>query len=217
MWYNISNKHWEFILKAYFLILLAALGFGIIAAPDVSTAKTPEIDFDEVAEIANLQELEPVAEIKLEDINENAQIATPVYTAKTTSNPSKTTNFNYTVTKNTNDIVVSPSNYDIYKTDKLVYAHNDPNLMLSALSLRVGSIFTITENGITKTYKVAETHIFSKAELLVMVPGTKHNLMSEVTHSAKTPDTTSHSIALMTCYERTRGAAHRFVVFANEI
>lgn len=203
-------------MKAYILILLAIFGFSIIATPDVSTAKQPEVSFDEVAQIANLQELEPIAEIEIENINENAQIATPVYTAKTTT--SSTANFSYTVTQKTASIVASPSNYDIYKTGKLVYAHNDPSLMLSALSLRVGSIFTITENGITKTYQVAETGIFAKTDLQALVPGTKHNYMSEVAFSAKNLNTgKTHNLALMTCYERTRNATHRFVVFANEI
>ena len=203
-------------MKAYILILLAVFGFSVIATPDVSTAKQPEINFDEAPEITNLSELSPVAEIKIEDIAENTQITTPVYTAKTPT--SNTSNFNYTITQKTASIVASPSNYDIYKTGKLVYAHNDPSLMFSALSLRAGSVFTITENGITKTYQVAETEIFAKSDLQALAPGTKHNYMSEVAFSAENPNTgKTHNIALMTCYERIRGAAHRFVVFANEI
>ncbi|MBQ6409807.1 sortase [Candidatus Saccharibacteria bacterium] len=203
-------------MKRYFLILLMVFGVGLIATPNVSTAKEPEVNFDEIVEITNLTELEPISEIKIEDIAEDAQITTPVYATKATT--STTVNFSYTVTQKTNSIVENPSNSDIYKTGKLVYAHNDPSLMLSALSLSKGSIFTITENGITKTYQVAETEIFAKTDLQAIIPGTKRNYMSEVTYSAKNPNTgKTHNLALMTCYERTRGATHRFVVFANEI
>ena len=206
-------------MKNYILILLAVFGITLAATPNISASKEPEIDFDKTAEIENLPEIYKLEEVKIEDIAESAQITTPVYpTSKTTSSVTPvSTNFNYIVTQKTSSIVASPSNSDIYKTGKLVYAHNDPILMLSALSLKPGSTFTITENGVTKAYKAVETQIISKAELSAVIPGTNYNLMSKVTYSAQNQNGVSHSIALMTCYERTRGAAHRYIIFANEI
>ena len=206
-------------MKNYILILLAVFGISLVATPNISASNEPEIDFDKSAEVENFPEIAKIEEVKIEDIAEDAKITTPVYTApKATSKTASTsTNFNYTVTKKTSSIVASPSNSDIYKTGKLVYAHNDPALMLSALSLRAGSIFTVTENGVTKTYRVAEAKIISKAELSAVIPGTNYNLMSKVTYSAQNQSGVSHSIALMTCYERVRGAANRYVVFANEV
>ena len=206
-------------MRNYILILLAVFGISLVATPDISASNEPEIDFDKSAEVENLPEIAKIEEVKIEDIAEDAKITTPVYTAKkSTSNatPANTT-YNYTVTQKTGSIVASPSNSDIYKTGKLVYAHNDPALMLSALSLRAGSVFTVTENGVTKTYRVAETQIISKADLSAIIPGTNYNLMSKVTYSAQNQSGVSHSIALMTCYERVRGAANRYVIFANEI
>lgn len=206
-------------MKNYILILLAVFGVSLAATPVISASKAPEIDFDRAAEVENIPEIATISEIKITDIAEDAQITIPVQTApRATSNTtSVSNNFNYTVTQKTGSIVASPSNTDIYKTGKLVYAHNDPALMLSALSLRAGSIFTVTENGVTKTYRVAETQIISKAELAAVIPGTSYNLMSKVAYSAENQNGVKHSIALMTCYERTRGAANRYVVFANEI
>ena len=202
-------------MKAYILILITVFGLSLIPTPNISTARTPETDFGEIAEVPNLPEIKPLDEGKIEDITENAQISTPVHTTRTTT--TAPVSYNYTITKITSSIVEKPSNTDIYKTRKLVYAHNDPSLMLSALSLKKGDIFTLTENGVTKAYLVKETKVFSKTELQQLVPGTKHNLMRDVAYEAKNTSGVAHSIALMTCYERTRNAPHRFVVFADEI
>ncbi len=199
-------------MKAYILILLSIFGLGLIATPDVSTAKQPEINFDEVAEIANLPEIAPISETKIEDIAETAKITTS-YSGVTTSSNS----FNYTVTVHSGSIVEHPSYSDIYKTSKLLYAHNSSNLFGNLKSLGIGSTFTVTDSGTTKTYVVSDKVTFEKNHGLLQINGSG-NYMGRVTYSAGYGNG-NHSLALMTCAGTSLGggdATHRLVIFADE-
>ena len=199
-------------MKAYILILLTVLGIGLVATPDVSTAKEPEIDFDGVAEVTNLKELEKVAAVKIEDIAETAKITTSYAGTSTSGN-----SFNYTVTVHSGGIVEHPSYSDIYKTGKLIYAHNSSNLFGNLKSLGIGSTFTVTDSGTTKTYVVSDRVTFEKNNGLLQLNGAG-NYMGRVTYSAGYGNG-NHSLALMTCAGTSLGggdATHRLVIFADE-
>lgn len=199
-------------MKTYILILLAVLGIGLVATPDVSTAKEPEINFDEVAEIANLKELAPIAEAKIDNIAETAKI-TATYTKASNSG----NGFNYTVTVHSNGIIEHPSYNDIYKTSKLIYAHNSSNLFGNLKSLGIGATFTITDSGVTKTYVVSDKVTFEKNNGLLQLNGSG-NYMGRITYSAGYGKG-NHSLALMTCAGTSLGggdATHRLVIFADE-
>ena len=204
-------------MKEYILVLLSVIGIGLVATPNLSMAEAQEISSMQVAEVADFAEISKISEKNIESIAESASITTPVRTARTTSGSVSSVavnSFDYTVTRTPSRVEVDPGNY-INKTGKLVYAHNDPSLMLSALSLKAGSTFTVTENGVTNTYTVSVAKVYAKTELEAIIPGKNYNRMSEVAYSAKDDNGKTHKIALMTCYERARQAAHRYVVYAD--
>lgn len=202
-------------MRDYLLVLLSVVGIGLVVTPNLSVAKDQEIVSSKVAEVADLDKIPAISEKTIEAIAESAEIATPVYTARATSNVSSN-NFEYSVNNYTSGVNVDPGNF-INKVSggRLVYAHNDSDLMLSALSLKAGATFTVIENGVPYTYTVSSAQIYAKTELEAIIPGTKRNRMAEITHAAKDDNGKTHKIVLMTCYERARGAAHRYVVYGD--
>lgn len=209
-------------MKDYILVLLSVVGIGLVATPNVSVAENQEVASSKVAEVADLSQISTISEKAIEGIAESADITTPVHTASVASAPTSrntaiSNNFEYNVNNYTSGVNVNPGNF-INKVSggRLVYAHNDPALMLSALSLKAGSTFTLVENGTPRTYTVSSARIYSKTELEADVPGKPgRNRMAEIAYSAKDDSGKTHKIALMTCYERTRSAPHRYVVYAD--
>ena len=122
---------------------------------------------------------------------------------------------NYNITAVTGQIVANPSNYDIYRTGKFIYAHNTAGLLGSITSLGNGETFTLTENGVVKTYRVAFHQIYELNRNNRMLNGDK-NLTKDVEIRAL-----DHSISMMTCtgsYVPEMGtSSHRWVVFADQI
>ena len=121
---------------------------------------------------------------------------------------------NYNVTIVTDEIVDGDlSYYDIYRTDKFIYAHNTANLLGSIIYMYEGMYFSITENGVATTYQVITTAIYEKAENGYL-NGDKE-LTKDVEYEAS-----GYSISMMTCYGTMLGngdATHRFVVFADAV
>lgn len=121
---------------------------------------------------------------------------------------------NYTVTIFTDKMIAENLSYnDIYKFRKLVYGHNSGNLLGNLGSLAVGEVFTVTEGGAAKSYRVADKVTYRKT-----ADGNLDNdssLMQKIAYSAM-----GHSVALMTCAGRPLGggdATHRLVVYADAI
>ncbi len=120
---------------------------------------------------------------------------------------------NYTVTSVTDQIVEYPSYYDVYRTGKFLYAHNSSNLFGSIVNLDYGEIFTITESGIVRSYRVMDKAIFEKA------PNGYLNGSLSTTREAEI-NAYGYDISMMTCFGTMYGngdASHRFMIFANAI
>lgn len=104
---------------------------------------------------------------------------------------------------------------NVYHYGKLYYGHNSRNVFGSLSDYGVGNTFTITVNGVTTTYRVAEVAMFEKnqdnGKLQIDGAG---NYMKSVVNAR------GHSVALMTCAGTPLGngrATHRLVVFADAI
>ena len=199
--------------KRLFLLFLASFT-GIIGSPeflmasDSFMAATPE--FNAVETI--LPEPEPEPELASEPGS------TPVvvnYTAPVAGyQPAAPKMKNYTVTIQTNRMIADNlSYYDIYKFKKLIYGHNSGNLLGNLGSLAIGEVFTITEGGVTKNYRVADKVTYRKT-----ADGYLENdksLMRQIAYDAM-----GHSVALMTCAGQPLGggdATHRLVIYADAI
>lgn len=155
-------------MKNYLLVLLAVFGIGFLIdnyAPEIPKeyALEPLSEQIEAAEIVKLPEKELISAISTESVTEKAEITT-LAASYTTPKASASPN-GYVVTKTTSSLVAKPSYQDIYRTKKLVYAHNSANLFGNLKNLRMGSTFNLIESGIVTTYKVsAIEHYMKNAE-----------------------------------------------------
>ena len=100
----------------------------------------------------------------------------------------------------------------IYKFSKMVYGHNTWNLLGNLVNRYAGEVFTVTEGGVTREYRVADVQIYRKTE-----NGLEDDprLMTRIATTAL-----GHDLALLTCYGTSYGngdASHRLVVFADAI
>ncbi|MBR3180179.1 sortase [Candidatus Saccharibacteria bacterium] len=102
----------------------------------------------------------------------------------------------------------------------LLYGHNSATVFANLHTLGAGATFTITQDGVTKTYRVMKTQIYEKdpntGKLQIDGVGNYMRLVA----SAKSDGSTKYDLSIMTCHGRALGggdATHRFVVFANAI
>ncbi len=203
--------------RRFFLILFSAI-MGITIAPEMlAVADTKDaigVDFRavetvEIPETPETGDLAGAAGGSDASDAGAAALATPAVPATPAAPALK----NYTITHFVADraeYVATANNLsgtDIYKFRKLVYAHNRPYLFASITTMQAGEIFTLTEGGATRTYRVAEIAVYN------LVDGALNgdrNLMQRVAYSAL-----GHDAALMTCYGA--GDGQRFVVFADAV
>lgn len=129
-----------------------------------------------------------------------------------------TANINYHVTTPIGSVdqylatYTSLSYSELYRFQKMIYGHNTANLLGNLASLAPGQVFSVTEGGVTTSYRVALSAVYANtANGLNGDP----SLMSSIAYSAL-----GHSIALLTCAGTPYGngnASHRLVVFADQI
>lgn len=121
---------------------------------------------------------------------------------------------NYTVTIVTGEIAGGNLSYsDIYRTGKFIYGHNSAALLGNLASLNIGEIFTVTEGGVTRSYRVADKVVYEKAANGYL--NGSYNLTYQVEINAN-----GHSLSLMTCTGTPLpggDATHRLVVFADAV
>ena len=121
---------------------------------------------------------------------------------------------NYTVTLVTSKIVATNLSYsDIYRTGKFVYAHNSANLLGNLQYLNYGDIFTITEGGVARNYRVMDKVVYEKAANGYL------NGSKELTKAVEI-NANGYDVSIMTCTGTmygNGGASHRLVLFANAI
>ena len=211
-------------MKNYIMIILATLITGImlnntnVVKADIST------DISFAPETTSISALDTITEKETEEIASSANIS--VKTTKKTATVVKTTSNvpNYTISAVDASIQKNPGTV-IRRANKLVYAHNSNNLLGSIKNLTTGSTFTLTENGVTTTYKVAESQIFEKTSsntLALCASGYTNCSGSYYMSGLQNArfNGKSYSIALFTCDGTSLGggdATHRRVVFAYQV
>lgn len=100
------------------------------------------------------------------------------------------------------------------------YGHNTANVFGSLASLPIGSTFSITENGLTKTYRIASSELFEKTGANVLSTKAYPNRNFSNGIYAASYLGKKYDIALMTCAGTMLGggdATERYVVFAYEV
>ena len=217
-------------MKNYLLVLLTIAGVGLLI--DNINPATPVSGATTSAEIAGIEEiptLSKIEAIKTESIQEISATAktTTVSTGRITSSNTASSGPNYRVTAYPSTVQAhNLTGNDIYKTKKLIYGHNSAALLGSIRNLGIGATFTITENGVTNTYQVAESVIFQKTgeRTLGLCTSGYDNCNGGTYYVANLQNASfrgkSYSVALFTCDGTNLGggdATHRRVVFANKI
>lgn len=202
--------------KTPFLLLFFSL-LGVVWTPQILAA-TDTVELTRVdmsAAVETVPEPEPEPEPAPAVTVVKAPVAGVVKSVPVPAAPAVPVIRNYNITAVTGQIVANPSNYDIYRTGKFIYAHNTAGLLGSITSLGNGETFTLTENGVVKTYRVAFHQIYELNRNNRMLNGDK-NLTKDVEIRAL-----GHSISMMTCtgsYVPEMGtSSHRWVVFADQI
>lgn len=103
--------------------------------------------------------------------------------------------------------------------DRFYYGHNSGAVFGGLPGVGVGSTFTITTDGVSRTYRVARTVVYEKnpSSGRLQLNG-EGNYMRSVANAKY--DGAQYDVSLMTCYGTSYGngdASHRFVIFANAI
>ena len=198
-----------------FLLIIACL-VAVISAPTFLTAadtvSVKGLDNTGVVETVPLPEPEPEPEPVATTVVAKAPAAG--VSAPTQPVAAAPAVRNYTVTIFSGEMVAHNLSYgDIYKTGKLVYGHNTGNLLGSLSGLGVGQTFTVTEGGVTTTYRVTDRATYEKTADGYL----NHNrgLMGQIMRTAM-----GHNIALMTCAGTSYGngdASHRLVIYGDAV
>ena len=213
-------------MKNYIMIILATLITGIMLNNANVVKADVSADISTTPETTSISTLDTITEKETEEIASSANIS--VKTTKKTTTVVKTTSNvpNYTISDvNPNEIKEDPGSI-IRRANKLVYAHDSNNLLGSIKNLSAGSTFTLTENGITTTYKVVATQIFKKVSKNTLAPCASGYTDCSGTYYMSNLDKgtrfmgKSYSVALFTCDGTSLGggdATHRRVVFAYQV
>lgn len=146
---------------------------------------------------------------------------TPVYTASTYTAPAN----NIAIAGRMIEVVdvasttVDAGNHVNRFRGKLLYGHNSAGVFGAIVGLGVGATFSVTTNGVTTNYRVANTVTFEKntstGQLQLNGAGSYMNGVAAAYYGG-----TYYDLALMTCAGTSYGngdASHRFVIFATAI
>lgn len=203
--------------KRLFLLLFIGLewilfGADFLSASDTVLTNTP--GYDAVETVIEPAKEEPIVEQpSSEPVAVEPVYVAPVVTPVAPVAPMVVAPMNFTVTSVTDQIVEWPSYYDIYRTGKFLYAHNSSGLFGSIVNLNPGDIFTITEGGIVRTYRVMDKQVYAKAENGYLEGSRSFTKAVEI-------NANGYDISMMTCYGTMYGngdASHRLVLFANAV
>ena len=216
-------------MKNYLLILLSVLGIGFLISSNIpeSTVRSFDVvpEANQQIEANLLPEKETITKQDITEVSEVAKITTTPVVAKAATTP---VTQNYTVTRANGTTVKNPGG-DIYRTDKMVYAHNSPQLFGNLKYLNVGSIFTLTENGVTTSYQVKNIKFFKKINETTLYLCFNNDLndchgQNQIQYLVKNAKYLNenltfspiYSVVLMTC-EGSGNTPYRRIIFANRI
>ena len=209
-------------MKGYLVILLSVFGLSFLIS-----SYAPEINQDVLAapikaqeqSVELLSEKTEVEKTEITAITEEVNVSTPYRATSVRMNSGVPQSYTITQVLPDEYLVASPSYNDIYRTKKLVYAHNSRNLFGSLRYLGIGSTINLTENGVTTSYTVSAISHFTKVpynggENLVECNANYTNCGSDVQMGILMRTAKGHKLALMTC-DGGAGTPNRLILFVD--
>ena len=119
---------------------------------------------------------------------------------------------------NVENTAVDSGNHVNKYGDRLIYGHNSASVFGFLKNVGVGEVFSVTENGVTRNYRVQSVAIYEKLnDYTLSLDGQtiKMVAVANARHNGK-----KYDLSLMTCYGTSYGngdASHRLVLFASAI
>ena len=209
-------------MKSYLAILLSAFGLSFLIS-----SYAPEINQDVLAapvsnqeqSVELLSEKTEVEKTEVAELTDTANITTSYRATSVRANSGVPQSYTITQVLPDEYLVASPSYRDIYRTKKLVYAHNSNNLFGNLRYLGVGSTINLTENGVTTSYTVSAISHFTKVpynggENLVECNANYTSCGSDVQMGIIMRTAKGHKLALMTC-DGGAGTPNRLILFVD--
>ncbi len=213
------------------LILLLSSFVGIIANPELPFAS------DTVAVTGITGEVETVIEIAPEP----AEVETVLYVAKPAPtptpasisalapvsvqpNPAPAPMNQISIAGRTLSLVhvdstaVDAGNHVNKYGEKFLYGHNSAGVFGVLYNVGVGEAFSVTENGVTRNYRVQAVVIYEKVDDYTLKLNGQTIKMAVVARARYSG--VNYDLSLMTCYGTSYGngdASHRLVLFASAI
>lgn len=209
-------------MKSYLLILLSAFGLSFLISSyaleiNQDVLATPVSNQEQSVEL--LSEKTEVEKTEVAELTDTANITTSYRATSIRTNSGVPQSYTITQVLPDEYLVASPSYRDIYRTKKLVYAHNSNNLFGNLRYLGVGSTINLTENGVTTSYTVSAISHFTKVpynggENLVECNTNYTSCGSDVQMGIIMRTAKGHKLALMTC-DGGAGTPNRLILFVD--
>ena len=119
----------------------------------------------------------------------------------------------------TNNTAVNAGSVVKFYNNKFLYGHNSAGVFGFLPSVGIGTVFSLTYNGVTTNYRVSNKVEYAKTGPTTLENGGVTYKMARIANGFS-PDGVHHSISIMTCSGVSYGngdASHRLVLFADAI
>lgn len=213
------------MIKQIFLAIITGL-IGVVATPRIlaasDTVALTGLDNTGVVETIPLPEPEVTSEIKQIAVRApeaGIPASQPVFLQSVNWANSITIAGRTLEVVSVADTSVDSGNHVNKYGEKLLYGHNSAAVFGGLVNLGAGSVFSVSEGGVTRNYRVAKVMIFEKnANTGLLQLNGAGNYMRSVANAKS--EGAQYDLSLMTCYGTSYGngdASHRLVLFASAI
>ena len=209
-------------MKKLILLIFSAM-MGIFLAPEILatadsfTIKAPKLDDSETVVIAPVV-AQTTSSTVVPAVSSNMSVQIPSSTVAASIQAPIRDNITIFGRSLAISAAASPSEDAggaVKSYGKMLYGHNSAAVFRNLVNAQAGTTFTVTQGGVTRTYRVAETATFEKISSTALKLGEQKYTMAALAKNAR-----GHNLVLITCAGESYGngdASHRLAVFADEI
>lgn len=201
------------------LILLLSSFFTIASGPEFLNAskdiQVSGINNDKIVQTVVPEPVKPVVKTPVRTARTTAaRAAASKATPRVVANRLSIAGRNLTVEYSSNT-AVDAGNVIKFYNNKFLYGHNSANVFGFLPSVGVGSVFSLTYNGVTTNYRIMEKVEYAKASPTTLSLNGREFSMAYIAKGMN-----KYNLTIMTCSGKSLGrgdATHRLVLYANAI